>query len=53
MAGSRKFAVEHVSRNDIAALTQEAAAISGIPHVMDVDREEAEEIIGNRELVGV
>ena len=53
MAGSRKFGVEHISRGDIASLTHEAAAISGIPHVMDVDKDEAEEIIENRELVGV
>ena len=29
MAGSRKFSLEHISRNDIAALTPEAASISG------------------------
>lgn len=44
MAGSRKFSVEHIGRDDLAALTQEAAAISGISYVMDVDRAEAEEI---------
>jgi glutamate synthase domain-containing protein 2 len=30
MAGGRKFSVEHISRDDIAALTREAASISGI-----------------------
>jgi len=45
MAGSRKFSMEHISRDDIAALTPEAAAISGIPYVMDVDREEVESIL--------
>jgi glutamate synthase domain-containing protein 2 len=45
MAGSRRFAVEHMSRNDLAALTPEAAAISGIPYIMDVDEAEAEEIL--------
>jgi dTDP-4-dehydrorhamnose reductase len=45
MAGSRKFGTEHISRDDIASLTDEAARISGIPHVMDVDRAEAEEIL--------
>ncbi|HUW62510.1 MAG TPA: FMN-binding glutamate synthase family protein [Candidatus Bathyarchaeia archaeon] len=46
MAGSREFSLEHMSRNDLAALTREAAAISGIPYVMDVDREEVDTILG-------
>ncbi len=46
MAGSRKFAVSHLARNDIAALTQEAAQVSGIPYIMDVDQEEVEGILG-------
>jgi len=46
MAGSRKFALEHIARDDIAALTLDAARISGIRHIMDVDREEVEEILG-------
>jgi glutamate synthase domain-containing protein 2 len=46
MAGSRKFSIEHLSRDDIAALTHEAEEISGIRHIMDVDREEAEKILG-------
>ena len=41
MAGSRKFALEHISRNDIAALTPDAARVSGITYIMDVDKEEA------------
>lgn len=45
MAGSRKFACSLISRDDIAALTREAASISGIPYVMDVDRTEAEAIL--------
>jgi glutamate synthase domain-containing protein 2 len=45
MAGSRKFTLEYVSRDDIAALTPEAAEISGIPYVMDVDKAEADEIL--------
>ncbi len=48
MAGSRKFAPEHISRDDIAALTHEAAEISGIQYIMDVDKEEVEQILGNR-----
>ena len=45
MAGSRKFALEYLTRDDLAALTREAAAISGITYVMDVDKEEAEAIL--------
>ena len=45
MAGSRKFALEFVDRGDIVALTHEAAEVSGIPHVMEADMEEAERIL--------
>ncbi len=45
MAGSRKFALEHISRNDIAALTRETAEITGIPYVMDIDRDEVDWIL--------
>jgi glutamate synthase domain-containing protein 2 len=45
MCGSRKFAMEHISRDDIAALTHEAADISGIQYITDVDKEEVEEIL--------
>lgn len=45
MAGSRKFSCLHISRDDIAALTREAAALSGITYIMDVDRVEAERIL--------
>jgi len=38
MAGSRRFAMEYMSREDLAALTPEAAAVTGIPYVMDVDK---------------
>jgi hypothetical protein len=46
MAGSRKFSLEHMSRNDIASLTPEAAEVSGIRYIMDVDREEVDSILG-------
>lgn len=46
MAGSRKFAVAHLTRDDIAALTPEAARLSGIQYIMDVDKEVVEEILG-------
>jgi glutamate synthase domain-containing protein 2 len=47
MAGNRKFALEYITRDDIAALTQEAAYISGIPYVTDVDKEEVEKILNS------
>ena len=45
MAGSRKFALEHISRDDIAALTREAGEISDIRYVMDVDEGKVESIL--------
>jgi glutamate synthase domain-containing protein 2 len=47
MAGSRKFSTEHISRDDLACLTREAADVSGIQYVMDADREQVEEILGS------
>ena len=45
MAGSRKFALEYITRDDIAALTPEAAKISGIQYIMDVDKEDISKIL--------
>ncbi len=45
MAGSRKFALEHIARDDLAALTREAAQVSGITYITDVDKEEVETIL--------
>ena len=45
MAGSRNFKISTISRNDLIALTEEAAKISGIPYVMEAYREEAEKIL--------
>ncbi len=45
MAGVRKFSLEHMTRNDLAALTHEASEISGIPFVMDVDKDEVEAML--------
>jgi len=47
MAGSRKFSLDHITRDDIAAVTKEAADLSGIQFVMDVDREEVDKILDN------
>jgi hypothetical protein len=45
MAGSRSWGVEHISRRDLASLTQDCAQITGIPFIMDAYRQEALEII--------
>jgi glutamate synthase domain-containing protein 2 len=45
MAGSRKFALQYLSRDDIAALTPEAARVSGIRYVMDIDAEDVGRIL--------
>jgi glutamate synthase domain-containing protein 2 len=45
MAGSRKFSLEHITRDDIAALTHEAQEVSGIQYVMDVDKGKVERIL--------
>ena len=48
MAGARKFALKYIDRNDLVALTEEAAKVSGIPYVMDSDAAEVEKILGYR-----
>jgi hypothetical protein len=45
MAGSRKFSIDHITRDDVAALTREASEVSGIQYVMDVDKKEVDEIL--------
>lgn len=47
MCGSRKFTIEHMTRNDLSCLTREASDISGIPYIMDLDKEEAEKILNS------
>ena len=46
MAGERKFALKYMDRNDVMALTREAADVSGIPYIMETDAEEVEKILG-------
>ena len=46
MAGARKFALQHITRDDLCALTREAAEVSGISYVMETDKEEAKRILG-------
>ena len=48
MCGSRKFGVEHISRDDLASLTREATDISGIQYMLDVDRDEVETILNGK-----
>ncbi|MFC2096763.1 FMN-binding glutamate synthase family protein [Bacteroidota bacterium] len=45
MCGSRKFSLDYITRDDIGALTQDAANISGIQCLMDLDKEEVEKIL--------
>jgi len=39
--------VEHLSRDDIAALSRGAADISGIHYVMDVDKAQVDTILNS------
>jgi len=41
MAGTRSWAVEHISRQDLFALTEECAKVTGVPYLMEAYREEA------------
>jgi len=45
MCGARKFALQYITRDDLVALTKEAAEITGIHYVMDADAEEVEQIL--------
>jgi glutamate synthase domain-containing protein 2 len=46
MAGARKFALKYIDRNDLMALTREAADVSGITYVMEADAKEVDNILG-------
>jgi len=50
MCGSRKFTLEHISRDDLAALTHQAAEVSGIEYIMDYGKKEVEEILNTQQL---
>ncbi len=45
MAGSRNYRLDTITRDDLFALTREAAEVSGIPYVMDACKDIAYEII--------
>ena len=46
MAGARKFALKYIDRDDLMALTREAADVSGISYLMEADIKEVEKILG-------
>ena len=46
MCGARKFDLSFITRDDIASLTRDAAEISGINYIQDVDEAEVQEILG-------
>lgn len=48
MCGARKFRVDLLGRDDLVALTPEAARVTGVPYVMEADAAEAEEILSGR-----
>lgn len=47
MTGCRKFFLEYLSRDDVAALTPEAAAVTSLRYMVDVDEGRVEEILDN------
>ncbi|MCC7210283.1 MAG: FMN-binding glutamate synthase family protein, partial [Candidatus Brocadia sp.] len=47
--GSRKFGLEHLTRDDVVTLTREAAEVTGLRYIMDADKEIAEQILMGKE----
>ena len=47
------FLLNHITWDDIATLTPEAARIYGTIYVMDLDKEEAEGILEEKRSVGL
>jgi glutamate synthase domain-containing protein 2 len=45
MAGARKFSLNHIERDDLVSLTREASEVSGIPFVMDSDKDTVDKIL--------
>lgn len=45
MAGNRKFSLDYITRDDIVAITKEAAEISGMAYVMDIDKEQVDKLL--------
>jgi glutamate synthase domain-containing protein 2 len=46
MCGARKFTRDKITRDDIVALTPNAAQVSRVKYIMDADKEEVEKILG-------
>lgn len=49
MCGSRKFGLEHLTRDDVVTLTREAAEVTGLKYIMEADNELAEQILAGKE----
>ncbi|MBO8126247.1 MAG: FMN-binding glutamate synthase family protein [Firmicutes bacterium] len=47
MCGARKFALKYIDRGDLASLTREAAELTGIPFVTELDALEVDEILSS------
>jgi glutamate synthase domain-containing protein 2 len=47
MAGSRKFALKYMTRDDLGSLTRECSEVTGIPYVMDLDKQEVDRILAS------
>jgi len=45
MCGARKFSLQYMTRDDLASLTRDCEAITGIPYIMDLDKEEVDKIL--------
>ena len=45
MAGARSFRLDTISRQDVVALTEDAAKVSGLDYVMDAYQAEADAIL--------
>ncbi|MCX6566157.1 MAG: FMN-binding glutamate synthase family protein [Candidatus Aminicenantes bacterium] len=45
MAGARKFGLSYITRDDIVSLTKDMADLSGVPYIMDADKDEVEKIL--------
>ncbi len=46
MAGSRKFTLASLTRDDLAALTKDAASVTSLPYIMDVDAQVVFDVLG-------
>jgi len=47
MAGARSFRLDTIKRNDLVALTEDAAKVSDLQYIMEAQREEAEAILNS------